>query len=123
MREFKVRTEWLGYPIEAAVSVLDEGVHVLLTGGCRTHVGAISRAVPGEETQTMQYPAHRDGLVSERWASALSSLLQQPVVVCCGIHYDAVSREEIRQIVKRTDELLQSCMQAYASCIVDSRSS
>ncbi|MDO4326234.1 MAG: hypothetical protein Q4E24_09435 [bacterium] len=118
MNEFKVRTEWLGYPIEASVSILDDGLHILLTGGCRTHVGAISRAVPKEETHTIQYPTHRDGLVSETWASALSSLFRQPVVVCCGIHYDNVSREDIQQIVKKTDELLQSCIQCLPGYLI-----
>lgn len=107
MKELKVRTKLYGYPIEAFISVLDEGLHVLLVGGCRTHVGAVSRAVPGQETETVQYPSHREGTVSERWASRLSEVFRCPAVVCCGIHYDHVSKEEIRRIVTAAEDLLE----------------
>lgn len=38
MKEWKMQTEQFEYPITASVSLLDDGIHVLLTGGCRTHV-------------------------------------------------------------------------------------
>ena len=36
----------LGYALRAEARRLDQGVHVLLTGGCRTHIGAVSTAEP-----------------------------------------------------------------------------
>lgn len=107
MKEFCFKTELMGYPIEARCAVLDVGIHVLLTGGSRTHVGAISHAFPGEKVQTVQFPTHRDGTVSERWAERLCQKFQAPVVVNCGIHYDNVSRDDIKEIVRATDQLLE----------------
>lgn len=106
MKEILVKTELMGYPIEARCSVLDVGIHVLLIGGCRTHVGAVSYALPGEDVQTVQFPTHREGSVSECWAKRLCQRFQTPVVVNCGIHYDHVSRDDIRAIVKVTETLL-----------------
>lgn len=101
------QTECLRCSIEARVHLLDDGVHVLITGGCRTHVGAVSYAFPGEAVQTVQFPAHRDGVVSEQWASALCARLGCPVVVSCGIHYDQVTKADIQQIVSASEGLLR----------------
>ncbi|MGM9593048.1 MAG: hypothetical protein ACI3U8_01705 [Candidatus Onthomonas sp.] len=110
MKAFLFQTRCLGWPIEARVCLLDEGIHVLVTGGCRTHVGAVSYAFPGEAVQTIQFPTHRDGTVSEQWAKALCEARQCPVVVSCGIHYDQVSRAEISQIVSAAGELLEQAV-------------
>lgn len=101
------QTECLGWPIEARIHRLDDGLHVLVTGGCKTHVGAVSYAFPGEEVQTVQFPTHRDGTVSRQWAETLCRRLRCPVVVNCGIHYDDVSRTEICEIVSAAEELLR----------------
>lgn len=105
-----LQAEWRGYPIEARVHRLDDGLHVLVTGGCRTHVGAVSYAFPGESVQTIQFPTHRDGKVSERWAKALCERLHCQVTVNCGIHYDNVSKADIQEIVAVTEQLLQKAM-------------
>lgn len=110
MKEQLFQTEWRGYPIEALVHRLDDGFHVLVTGGCRTHVGAVSHAAPEERVQTVQYPTHREGTVSERWAEALCAHLRCPVTVNCGIHYDNVSKADIQEIVTVTEQLLKKVM-------------
>lgn len=110
MKEWLFQTQWRGYSIEARVHLLDAGLHVLLTGGCRTHVGAVSYSFPGESVQTIQFPTHREGVVSEQWAKALCEHLHCPVVVNCGIHYDRVSKADIREIVSAAEQLLGNVM-------------
>ncbi|MGM9538219.1 MAG: hypothetical protein ACI3VN_07805 [Candidatus Onthomonas sp.] len=112
MRDLLFQTQCLGWPIEARVCLLDEGVQVLVTGGCKTHVGAVSYAVPGEAVRTIQFPTHRDGVVGEQWAKALCEVLRCQVVVNCGIHYDHVSKAEIGQIVSAAEELLEKAVYA-----------
>lgn len=106
-KEFCLQEEWRGYPVKAACTVLDEGIHVLITGGSRTHVGAVSYAFLGEPVQTVQFPEHRDGTVSAFWAEKLCRQFGTPVVVNCGIHYDRVSGNDIKEIVAVTERLLK----------------
>lgn len=113
-KELCLHEEWRGYSIDAACTVLDEGIHVLITGGSRTHVGAVSCAFCGEEVQTFQFPAHRDGAVSEAWAKALCLTFQTPVVVNCGIHYDNVTKCEIMEIMAVTEKLLERVKEALS---------
>ena len=106
MRVIQLEKMLMGYQLEARCSILDEGIHVLLTGGSRTHVGAVSFCFPGEQAQTVQFPGHRDGVVSEKWAECLCRKLDTPVTVNCGIHYDNVDKEDICRIVAETEEML-----------------
>lgn len=110
MKEYLFTDSLMGYSIQVRLNVLDDGIHVLVVGGCRTHVGAVSYAFPGQKTETIQFPTHKDGVVSERWAGELCREIQVPVVVNCGIHYDNVSRSEIQEIVCVTETLLQQAL-------------
>lgn len=85
---------------------LDEGMHVLITGGEKSHIGAISYAYPDHPVSTIQFPGHKDGIVSEQWARELYQLLGETVCVECGIHYDNLKKDEIEEVVKVCKEML-----------------
>ena len=95
-----------GYPIRCQLTKLDDGLHVLLTGGCRSHIGAISTAGPGEETKTQVFPGHKDQFVSEPWAAALAEKTGRRTCVVCGIHYDNATKAQIEEILRCTQRLL-----------------
>lgn len=100
----------LGFPITCRATRLHAGLHVLITGGVRTHVGAISTALPGEKTETRVFPGHKDQFVSELWAAKLAKILGEPVTVACGIHYDDATKTQIGEILNCTDRLLGKLM-------------
>lgn len=104
MHSVCLREMVLGYPVTLQCTFLDEGIHVLITGGCRTHVGAVTTAWP---LRTILLESHRDNVVSERAAQRLYEWLHCPVTVCCGIHYDIVSREDIQTILNAVDRLVE----------------
>ena len=110
MRQFELKRTLLGAVIIAHVTVLDHGVHVLLTGGERTHVGAVSIADPQGILATQQFPAHKDGMVSEGWVRAISEAGYCPVAIVAGIHYNGLNRDQIGDVVKVTDEMLSELL-------------
>ena len=95
-----------GFPIRCSATRLDEGFHVLITGGIKTHIGAVSTCRPAEEPETKFFPGHKDQFVSAPWAKALAEKTQEPVCVVCGIHYDDITKEQIAEIMTVTDKLL-----------------
>lgn len=110
------KTIWLfGYPIRCTVTVLGSGIHVLLTGGSRSHMGAISLAQPGAPVDTKVFPGHKDQFISEPWAKQLAESTGQPVLVVCGIHYDHATREQISEILDETNRLLQALTEQLTS--------
>ncbi len=100
----------LGLPITARMEHLDDGITVLLTGGSRTHVGAVSVADPGKQTETITFPGHRDQAVSEPWAEAISVKSGVRAAVICGIHYDNATNQDIRRILEVMDRLLSDLL-------------
>ncbi len=98
--------EYEGETITAVVTRLDEGYHVLLTGGSKTHIGSVSSAGYGEDI-SYQFPGHRDEVVSRMWAGSLHEALSEPVVVSCGLHYDGVNKDQINGIVEECEKLLE----------------
>lgn len=96
----------LGYPIRAQITTLDDGLHVLLIGGCRSHIGSISLIQFGKISQTLTVPGHREHTVSEHWASVLSERCKCTVAVACGIHYDSLSRAELGEILRTLEKML-----------------
>lgn len=108
----EVSQEVLGRRITASVTVLDHGIHVLLSGGDRSHVGAVYYADgSGAEQYQFQAEGHREAVVSESWARKMAEAVHMPVTVACGIHYDGVGKEEIAEIVRGTGEMLEKVLE------------
>lgn len=99
-----------GFPIRCQVTRLDDGIHVLLTGGSRTHIGAISTCLPGNAPETRVFPGHKDHYISEPWAKTLAGHFGVPVCVVCGIHYDNASKAQIAEILDCTNGMLARMM-------------
>lgn len=91
--------------ITAELRVLDSGCFVLLTGGDARHVGAVSMAKDGCLCSTGEFPGHREAVVAQTWAEALSRQTGY-ATVACGIHYDNADRAQIRAILETADSLL-----------------
>lgn len=101
---------WRGRDIRAQVTFLNEGIHVLVTGGDSSHVGAVSMCDREHDIQTMTFPEHKEALVTARWAEVLFDTLHFPVTVAAGIHYDRVCRSDLEEIVKTAEDLLEKVL-------------
>lgn len=110
MRQFKLIRTLLGADITAQVLQLDHDLQVALFGGTCPHIGAVSIVSPAGEVTTQQFPTHKDGVVSERWAKALADAGYCPAVVTVGIHYDDLSRDGIAAVVELTDRMLDEVL-------------
>jgi len=111
MQKLQMQKTVLNRTLTAEVSELDEGILVLLTGGDRSHIGAVSMTAPGEALQTLERTGHRDAEVSRIWAERLAAACGQPVTVCCGIHYDQISKQGIAEVLQASAELCGEVLQ------------
>lgn len=116
VKQLERKRTLFGADITAQVTLLDEGVHVLLTGGGRSHVGAVALAENGKLTGGAAYPGHREGQVAERWAAVLSGARRVPVTVACGIHYDNATRGQIDAVLQTCEALLEETLQGMKDC-------
>lgn len=109
-RDFTLRHRLFGKEIRAQINVLDQGLHILLVGGDRTHIGAIGYQ-DGPDRRIWEFPGHKEGVVCEQWLSICCETLKIPVTVSCGIHYDGLLREEIRQVLELTEQMCRECVE------------
>ncbi len=106
--------EVLGFPIRAEVRKLDSGWTILVEGGMRTHVGSVTLAEPDGTEHTLERPGHRESSVSRLWAQSLAKTWNAPVCVCCGIHYDNATPEQLQMILAACSQLLNSVIELYS---------
>lgn len=111
MKTFACKGEWRGRRITASVLVLDQGIRVDLYGGDLPHIGAVSAVSCDKRLETILFPGHREAVLSESWATSLNRQTGMPVAVTAGIHYDGVTREDIEEIVKVTEEMRRQVME------------
>jgi len=90
---------------------------LILTGGDRPHLGAAavaqsreSLAVPGKPSSTVSnitLLGHKDDVLAREIARRFSEATATNVVVCCGIHLDSISTEEIEEILAISSDILE----------------
>lgn len=93
---------------------LDHGLHVLVTGGSRTHVGAVTGAGYPEE-KTISFGTHKEAAVTGRWAKSLADAIGEPCTVAAGIHYDGADRALIQEVLAACDGLLNELAERLTS--------
>ena len=119
MTRFGLTRELMGASITAQVICLRPGLQIGIYGGTLPHIGAVSVADPQGNITTRQFPTHKDGVVSEQWAKALSEAGYRPAVVTAGIHYDHLNREQIAAVVEITDRMLSELLCALRDLETD----
>lgn len=89
-------------------------VQVLCHGGA-AHLGAVALAVPdpsGAQVQAslLARPGHREDALALGMARRMATELRCAVCVSAGIHYDDITREEIRQVEAMAQTLTERCI-------------
>ena len=88
----------------------DEGIQVLVAGGDKSHVGAVTAVDKDGRKHTLTLPGHKETVIAEKWADAIFAESRVPVVVTAGIHFDDITSEQIKMVLQTTDELLSDML-------------
>lgn len=60
-----------GKEITAQLSLMEEGIDLLITGGDKSHIGAVEIAKPDGELFCMNFPTHKDDVIAGKWCREL----------------------------------------------------
>lgn len=104
-----IEREVLGRTIEVSAGWRGRDLLVAVTGGDAPHIGSVSvcrMQNGGAVTEKILLPTHRDDVIGDKFAETLALKLKTTVCVVCGIHFDGVSKKEIAEIVKASEEML-----------------
>ena len=91
----------------------------VLCGGGASHIGAVALVAPAQgqvpaQTHVAGLPGHKEDALAQRMAERLAQALNCTVCVSAGIHYDSITREEIRQVEQMAQDLTERCISALA---------
>lgn len=105
IKSFSFSESFLDAAITVQVLHFSKGVSVSLFGGHAPHIGAVAVLSPEGETFLTQFSGHKEGEICQSWALMLKQKGITPAVVQAGIHYDQLTPEGIKQVMKITDRL------------------
>ncbi len=99
-----------GKTIYVQLTQTDEGIQILVAGGDKSHVGAVTIIGSDGKKYMVTLPGHKEMIIAEKWADAIFAESKAPVVVTVGIHFDDITSEQINLVLKTTDELLDNML-------------
>lgn len=108
----------LDYPLSLLAIPAGRDLSVTISGGCSPHVGSVSVGYitsGNPAVKTILLPEHRDDVISDSFALALSKATGGTVCVSCGIHYDRPSGQDINDIVECAETLLRKLIHRLQS--------
>ena len=103
--------------------LLGDDLCVVISGGDRPHIGAVTMSTPraslsgsgsSASTSVITMPGHKDDESARMVSHSLSSRLYKNVVVTCGIHVDDITAEEINSTTIMLKELTEALINELA---------
>jgi hypothetical protein len=95
---------------------------VAIFGGDEHHIGGVAVAYPTKShyrnaltisVNSITLPGHKDYVVANTSAEKMCKALGRPVISTVGIHYDAATPVEIKEIITTVDELVDEVILHY----------
>ena len=96
--------------VQVSVCRTECGIQVLIAGGDRLHIGAVSIVDENSNLISHVFEGHKDYVISDRWAVKLYEHFLVPVVVSAGIHYDEITPDGIKTVIEEMEKLLEEVM-------------
>ncbi len=101
--------------LEAVPVPMGNDLCLVITGGDRPHVGAVALAQArpslhdaskvSASTSVLTVLGHKEDMLARSAAQCLAAGLNRTVVVCCGIHVEAISADELRFVEEAVERL------------------
>ena len=118
--EFRLDTNEGEYDLSASVRRIGDDILVAIWGGEKPHIGAVAVAQTGaslkdpnvisSSASVICYFGHKEDVLAKTAAEALAVAFNTHVVVTAGIHWDNLSKEDIRLIITHSEILINSIM-------------
>lgn len=80
---------------------------IVITGGDRPHLGAVTAGSCYEAMQSITFDRHKEKVVVQLMAGILREAYTGNFVICCGIHLDSITQVEIKDSLELCKEAAQ----------------
>lgn len=98
--------------IDLKANYVGEDLIIIISGGDRPHVGAISYGGEGFsnkdfEKNTVVYGNHKEYIISQKFSQSIGDIFKGNYMISVGIHLDDITKEEIKIVMKLSEELIE----------------
>ena len=111
------------HTIYLEVKEIGKDLLVSIHGGDEHHIGgvAIAYVTPSHyrdastvSLSSLTFPGHKDYVVANAAAEKICKVLERSIVVTVGIHYDNATKNDIDEIIKAVEDLVDELLSQYA---------
>lgn len=94
----KIEKTYQDITIKLEVMSAGDDLCVLITGGDKPHIGAISLYTKEDGIKTISAKNHKDYIINEMFLNNLKDDIKNNISVSCGIHLDNIKENQIISI-------------------------
>ncbi|TFG96399.1 hypothetical protein E4H12_11135 [Candidatus Thorarchaeota archaeon] len=111
------------HTIYLEVKEIGKDLLISIHGGDEHHIGgvAIAYVTPSHyrdastvSLSSLTFPGHKDYVIANSTAEKICKELERSTVVTVGIHYDNATKNDIDEIIKAVEELVDELLSQYA---------
>lgn len=84
---------------------MGKDICIVLTGGDTPHLGAVTVGSPILSVETFTFENHKEDIITRMLGEILSKEYKGNFVLCCGIHLDNITKQEISDVLKLSSEI------------------
>lgn len=95
----EIKREYKRIHISLKAIKMGEDLCVILTGGDKPHLGAVTVGSSLTDLKTSTFEGHKENLLTEILGNILRKDYSGNFVICCGIHLDYISKDEIDDVL------------------------
>lgn len=86
---------------------------VLITGGDKSHIGAVSIYSKNDGVKTISLKHHKDYIIGEIFINEIKDISRGSISVSCGIHIDNITKSQIEDIYKLCNMVFEEFKKIY----------
>ena len=103
----KIEKKYKDIKIKLEAIYAGNDICVVITGGDKAHVGAVSVYSKEEGIQTISLKNHKDYIIGELFINSIKNIFLGNISVSSGIHVDNIKKEQISDIYKICNNIFE----------------
>ncbi|MBW1972864.1 MAG: hypothetical protein JRI44_08520 [Deltaproteobacteria bacterium] len=115
LKRFDVESSGKQYKVMADVCIVGDDIAVIIWGGDQPHIGSVAFAAPrpsrkdpkkiSSTASVFTLLGHKEDYITKEISEQLSSMLNKNVVVLAGMHWNNISSDGIKVVIKNCKEI------------------
>ncbi|WP_238916466.1 hypothetical protein [Clostridium sp. YIM B02555] len=85
---------------------MGKDICIIVTGGDTPHLGAVTTGSRISTNETFTFPNHKEGIITKMLGEILNKEYVGSFVLCCGIHLDNITKQEISDARNLCSEMI-----------------